>query len=140
MDNDWCLLWGGANTEEVPVEVTIDQVVQAAARAAYGAVFHLDAATGAPQLDDPAVLDDDAWAALQDEVRAVLRGSTPQYLHTVWLRGMVRQGWAHGPIMSAVHRRSPEVTTWSELPAAVRARKQLFVNVVRAFAVAADES
>lgn len=110
------------------------QVIDACAHAAHEANRAYCHALG----DDsqPAWHDAPEWqkASARNGAIGALAGNTAAQSHALWLAEKIATGWAFGTEKDVSERRHPCMVPYERLPAAQRAKDEIFVTVVRAVA------
>lgn len=69
-------------------------------------------------------------------VPGVLAGRTPEQSHEGWLALKRAEGWKYGPVKDPVKKEHPCFLPYAELPAAQRAKDEIYIAVVKAVAAA----
>lgn len=77
--------------------------------------------------------------SVQDGVRVVLAGATPEQSHENWCRFKREHGWVHGPHKDEALKTHPCLVPYDQLPEEQRLKDVLFTSIVRALEVARDE-
>ena len=113
-----------------------DEKLDACARAAHEANRAYCIAIG----DSSQVSWDDApeWqkVSARNGVAGVLAGNGPEQSHVSWLEEKRLGGWKLGPVKDTEKREHPCFVPYAELPDAQKRKDDVFVQVVRAMALA----
>lgn len=112
---------------------TQDQIVEAAARSAYGAVSATREAFGETTRPPWELLPPMTRAQLVEAARLVLlRGASPRGLHEQWLKDRLAAGWTYGDAENVANKFHPAMLPWDDLAPEQRAKGHTFALVARA--------
>jgi RyR domain len=71
-------------------------------------------------------------------VRGALSGNTPEQSHLSWIVEKQATGWTYGKKKDPERKEHPCMVPYAELPAAQRAKDELYLSTVRAVAKALE--
>jgi RyR domain-containing protein len=71
-------------------------------------------------------------ASLRQGLVGAIAGNTPEQSHESWLAEKRATGWKYGPVKDPEKKEHPCIVPYAGLPAAQRAKDELYLTVVRA--------
>lgn len=109
-----------------------EALLEACARAAHEVNRALGDASQSSWDDAP----DWQKSSARNGVAGAIAGNTPEQSHQSWLAEKIATGWKYGPVKDPEKKEHPCMVPYDQLPAAQRAKDELFLSTVRAVAFA----